>query len=197
MLVCKLEMLYQFWHPRCTLGWFRKTGCLPYLPGHLPGLIFLLIQNTPEHNLNFSHRAPVTTILCHLDSAPVMTAAHAPLGHSLSVANLLLTNTWHLTYTCHTSSLSRHAQAQGCIFVLQTAGLSYSGAGNNTLTVFISAASPASQTPQYANWLPAPATAPFQLILRLYEPENDVLSGQYAPPAVVRASTPPSVVSSK
>ena len=81
--------------------------------------------------------------------------------------------------------------------MLQTAGLSYSGPGNNTLQVFISADSPARQTPQYANWLPAPATAPFQLILRLYEPENEVLSGQYAPPAVFRVSRLSTAVSSR
>ena len=37
---------------------------------------------TPEHNLDFSCRAPVTISLCHLDSAPTLTAAHAPSGTS-------------------------------------------------------------------------------------------------------------------
>nr|QOL01276.1 putative extracellular protein TR9_078 [Trebouxia lynnae] len=78
-----------------------------------------------------------------------------------------------------------------------TSGLSLSGAGNNTLQVFISASQPARQSPQYANWLPAPINAPFELILRLYEAESDVFSGQYAPPAVVRATDQASTITSK
>ena len=72
----------------------------------------------------------------------------------------------------------------GC--VLQTPGLVYGGAGNSTLQVFISAEQPAASSPQLANWLPAPNDAPFELIVRLYEPQSLVLAGDYEPPAVVR-----------
>lgn len=70
--------------------------------------------------------------------------------------------------------------------ILQTSGLVYSGTSNSTLQVFISAHQPTASSPQFANWLPAPNDAPFELIVRLYEPQSLVLAGDYEPPAVVR-----------
>ena len=72
--------------------------------------------------------------------------------------------------------------------VLQTSGLVYTGAGNSTLQVFISAQPPAANSPQFANSLPAPNDAPFELIVRLYEPQSLVLAGEYEPSAVVRTT---------
>jgi len=72
--------------------------------------------------------------------------------------------------------------------MVQTSGLVYTGTNNNTLTVFISASQPPLGTAEYANWLPAPNNAPIFFLLRTYEPPSYVLSGGYAPPAVVLTS---------
>lgn len=69
--------------------------------------------------------------------------------------------------------------------VAQTSGLVYSGANNSSLQVFISAKQPPAGTPQLANWLPAPTSGAFQLVLRMYGPAGYVAAGQYEPPAVV------------
>lgn len=62
----------------------------------------------------------------------------------------------------------------------RTAGLTYDADG--ALTIPISHERPLSHA---ANWLPAPA-APFYLILRLYHPRAEVLSGRYVIPPVMR-----------
>jgi hypothetical protein len=41
-------------------------------------------------------------------------------------------------------------------------------------------------TDKESNWLPAPPSGPFTLTIRLYAPEPEVLSGQWAPPTVRR-----------
>ena len=69
--------------------------------------------------------------------------------------------------------------------VLQTPGLAYSGPNNSILEVFISAEQPPAGSMQLINWLPAPDNVPFQLRIRLYEPEDYVLAGYWQPPAVV------------
>ena len=68
---------------------------------------------------------------------------------------------------------------------MQTPGLVYSGSNNNTLSIFVAPQQPPTGSAQAANWLPALATL-FYLELRLYQPESQVLAGQYIPPAVLR-----------
>ena len=80
---------------------------------------------------------------------------------------------------------------------VQTAGLVYTGANNDTLEVFISASAPAAGTAQAANWLPAPVDAGFQFILRTYLPPASSIAGQYAPPAVVKVATSPTSTAGK
>ena len=41
-----------------------------------------------------------------------------------------------------------------------------------------------------ANWLPAPRNA-FNLTMRLYAPEADVLTGKWNPPPVLKVEPPP------
>ena len=74
------------------------------------------------------------------------------------------------------------------VYDVQTSYLVYSGINNSTLVLFISATQPQQGTANAANWLPALSNAGFQLILRLYEAPASVLSNNYEPPAVVRAS---------
>ena len=62
-----------------------------------------------------------------------------------------------------------------------TPGLVHGADGSLTLT--ISASKPTGDAA--ANWLPAPA-GPFYLILRMYQPNDDILSGRYELPQVVR-----------
>ena len=64
----------------------------------------------------------------------------------------------------------------------RTKGLKYEPDGG--LTIYIQATSPGSD--REANWLPAPA-GEFFLQMRLYEPGDEVLSGAYELPQVVRA----------
>ena len=63
---------------------------------------------------------------------------------------------------------------------LQTPGLARSA--NGALVVFLSLDQP-SGARQASNWLPAPP-GQYYLVLRLYEPEQVVLQGEYEPPAV-------------
>ena len=74
------------------------------------------------------------------------------------------------------------------VYDVQTSYLVYSGINNSTLVLFISATQLQQGTANAANWLPALSNAGFQLILRLYEAPASVLSNNYEPPAVVRAS---------
>jgi len=65
----------------------------------------------------------------------------------------------------------------------RTQGLARDADGG--LTVWISRTDPGAE--RRANWLPAPATGPFALILRAYLPRPEMLSLTYVPPPVIRA----------
>jgi hypothetical protein len=43
---------------------------------------------------------------------------------------------------------------------------------------------------QWANWLPAPKDADFSLFVRAYWPREEITSGRWTPPAVMRAEFP-------
>jgi hypothetical protein len=60
-----------------------------------------------------------------------------------------------------------------------TEGLNYGEDGS--LTIYIQQEQP--EGDKAANWLPAPA-APFYMAMRIYGPEESVMSGEWAPPAV-------------
>ena len=54
---------------------------------------------------------------------------------------------------------------------------------DGSLDIFVQATSPGSD--KESNWLPAPADG-FKLFMRLYEPNAEVLNGNWVPPAVQR-----------
>lgn len=58
--------------------------------------------------------------------------------------------------------------------------------GDGGLTVVVSLGQPADATGK-ANWLPAPDAA-FRLVLRMYQPRQNVLDGTYEPPPVQKTS---------
>ena len=53
-----------------------------------------------------------------------------------------------------------------------------------SIGIYIQADPPGSA--RNANWLPTPKAGPFKIYLRLYTPEQKVLDGTWAPPAVQR-----------
>ena len=55
---------------------------------------------------------------------------------------------------------------------------------DGSLDIYIQAESPGEK--KEANWLPAPATGPFSLTVRIYWPADAVLDGTYALPPVTR-----------
>jgi hypothetical protein len=55
---------------------------------------------------------------------------------------------------------------------------------DGSLEIFIQANSPGKN--KEANWLPAPKSGPFEVVLRLYAPKREVLDGRWVPPAVQR-----------
>jgi hypothetical protein len=57
------------------------------------------------------------------------------------------------------------------------------GSGGS-LEIYIQAGSPGKD--KKANWLPAPKSGPFGVVLRLYAPKREVLDGRWVPPAVQR-----------
>ena len=65
----------------------------------------------------------------------------------------------------------------------RTRGLAFSDDGS--LTVRLQNQSPGKD--KESNWLPAPA-GPFRLVMRIYMPQDKVLSGQWMPPAVTKTT---------
>ena len=65
----------------------------------------------------------------------------------------------------------------------RTAGLKT--APDGSLTIYVSRKDPGGE--RSANWLPAPAKGPFSLLLRLYLPKPEAISGSYVPPRIERA----------
>ncbi len=59
---------------------------------------------------------------------------------------------------------------------------------DGSLEIYIQAASPGKA--KEANWLPAPKSGPFGVVLRLYAPKRAVLEGRWVPPAVQRVDDP-------
>ncbi len=55
---------------------------------------------------------------------------------------------------------------------------------DGSLEIYIQAGSPGKD--KKANWLPAPKSGPFGVVLRLYAPKREVLDGRWVPPAVQR-----------
>jgi hypothetical protein len=53
---------------------------------------------------------------------------------------------------------------------------------DGSLDLYIQRASPGSD--KESNWLPAPASSPFTMNLRLYWPKAEVLDGTWSPPPV-------------
>ena len=52
------------------------------------------------------------------------------------------------------------------------------------MDIYIQAAKPAGE--QAANWLPTGEPGPFWMILRMYQPKQKTLGGEYYPPVVER-----------
>lgn len=55
---------------------------------------------------------------------------------------------------------------------------------DGSITIYIQNASPGND--KQSNWLPAPAE-PFYMLFRMYQPDIEVLNGQYELPGVVKA----------
>jgi hypothetical protein len=56
---------------------------------------------------------------------------------------------------------------------------------DGSLDIYIQRESPGKD--KESNWLPAPASGPFTMNLRLYWPKREVLVGSWSPPGVKRA----------
>ena len=55
---------------------------------------------------------------------------------------------------------------------------------DGSLEIYIQAISPGDD--MKANWLPAPKSSSFGVVLRLYAPKREALDGRWVPPAVQR-----------
>ncbi len=53
---------------------------------------------------------------------------------------------------------------------------------DGSLDIYFGGASPGPG--KQANWLPAPASGPFNVTMRLYSPRQEALSGAWAPPPI-------------
>jgi hypothetical protein len=62
--------------------------------------------------------------------------------------------------------------------------------GDGSLDLYLQNEGPGAE--KEANWLPAPKSA-FNLLMRLYAPKSDALTGKWNPPSVTRVQSLPNL----